>query len=101
MAASPPAPTAGRRSTSARPPPDADEPDAVRARSTTSPTGASRVITLNRPHADNAITTEMGARLTEVLETIAVRTAVRVVDPHRRRRRAPSRSAATCASARA
>ncbi|MFJ4107087.1 enoyl-CoA hydratase/isomerase family protein [Oerskovia enterophila] len=37
------------------------------------------VVTLNRPHADNAITTEMGARLTEVVETIAVRTAVRVV----------------------
>ena len=37
------------------------------------------MITLNRPHADNAITTEMGARLTEVVETIAVRTAVRVV----------------------
>ena len=36
-------------------------------------------ITLNRPHADNAITTEMGARLTDVLETIAVRPAVRVV----------------------
>ena len=36
-------------------------------------------ITLNRPHADNAITTEMGARLTEVLETIAVRSAVRAV----------------------
>ena len=37
------------------------------------------VITLNRPHADNAITTEMGARLTEIVEQIAVRTAVRVV----------------------
>ena len=37
------------------------------------------LITLNRPHADNAITTEMGARLTEIVETIAVRTAVRVV----------------------
>jgi len=37
------------------------------------------VVTLNRPHADNAITTEMGALLTEVVETIAVRTAVRVV----------------------
>jgi enoyl-CoA hydratase len=36
------------------------------------------LITLNRPHADNAITTEMGARLTEVLETIAVQPAVRV-----------------------
>src|SRR3954465_13320726 len=32
------------------------------------------VITLNRPHADNAITTEMGARLTEVVETVAVQT---------------------------
>ena len=40
--------------------------------------GAIVVITLNRPHADNAITTEMGARLTEILETIAVRPAVRV-----------------------
>ena len=37
------------------------------------------LVTLNRPHADNAITTEMGARLTEVIETIAVQTAVRVV----------------------
>jgi enoyl-CoA hydratase/carnithine racemase len=36
-------------------------------------------ITLNRPHADNAITTEMGALLTEVVEDVAVRTAVRVV----------------------
>jgi enoyl-CoA hydratase/carnithine racemase len=36
-------------------------------------------ITLNRPHADNAITTEMGSLLTEVVEEIAVRTAVRVV----------------------
>jgi len=37
------------------------------------------VITLNRPHADNAITTEMGALLTKVVESIAVRTAVRAV----------------------
>jgi len=37
------------------------------------------VITLNRPHADNAITTEMGALLTEIVETIAVRPVVRVV----------------------
>jgi enoyl-CoA hydratase/carnithine racemase len=37
------------------------------------------VITLNRPQADNAITTVMGARLTEIVESIAVRTAVRVV----------------------
>ena len=50
-----------------------------RCSSTTSSDGQIAVITLNRPHADNAITTEMGARLTEVVETIAVRTAVRVV----------------------
>jgi enoyl-CoA hydratase len=37
------------------------------------------LITLNRPHADNAITTEMGVRLTEIVETIAVRPAIRVV----------------------
>src|SRR4051794_9191318 len=41
--------------------------------------GSVALITLNRPHADNAITTEMGARLTEVVETIAVRTAIRAV----------------------
>ncbi len=41
--------------------------------------GRVAVITLNRPHADNAITTRMGARLTEILEEIAVRPAVRVV----------------------
>ena len=40
--------------------------------------GRVAVITLNRPHADNAITTEMGTCLTEILETIAVRPAVRV-----------------------
>ena len=41
--------------------------------------GQVALITLNRPNADNAITTEMGARLTEIVETIAVRPAVRVV----------------------
>jgi enoyl-CoA hydratase len=41
--------------------------------------GRVALITLNRPHADNAITTEMGARLTEIVETIAVRTTIRVV----------------------
>ena len=41
--------------------------------------GQVALITLNRPHADHAITTDMGARLTEVVETIAVRPAVRVV----------------------
>lgn len=37
------------------------------------------VVTLNRPHADNAISTEMGVRLTEILESIAVLPVVRVV----------------------
>ena len=37
------------------------------------------VVTLNRPNADNAITTDMGLHLTEALETVAVRTSVRVV----------------------
>ena len=40
--------------------------------------GRVAVVTLNSP-PDNAITTEMGARLTEVLESIAVLTTVRVV----------------------
>jgi enoyl-CoA hydratase len=39
--------------------------------------GRVAVITLNRPHADNAITTEMGTRLTGILETIAVTTSIR------------------------
>jgi enoyl-CoA hydratase/carnithine racemase len=41
--------------------------------------GRVALVTLNRPHADNAITTEMGALLTGTVETIAVQTAVRVV----------------------
>ena len=40
--------------------------------------GRVAVITLNRPHADNAITTELAAQLIEVLETIAARSSVRV-----------------------
>ena len=40
--------------------------------------GRVAVITLNRPHADNAITTELAARLIEILETIAARASVRV-----------------------
>ncbi|MBK9062923.1 MAG: enoyl-CoA hydratase/isomerase family protein [Acidobacteria bacterium] len=35
------------------------------------------VVTLNRPHADNAITTELAASLIDVLETIAARPSVR------------------------
>ncbi len=39
--------------------------------------GRVAIITLNRPHADNAITTELAAQLIEVLETIAARPSVR------------------------
>ena len=39
--------------------------------------GRVAIITLNRPHADNAITTELVAQLIEILETIAARTSVR------------------------
>ena len=61
--------------------------------------GRVAVVTLNRPHADNAITTEMGARLTEILETIAVRRpSASPSSPEPAN--GPSRSAATCASAR-
>ncbi len=41
--------------------------------------GRVAVVTLNRPGADNAITTEMGALLTTTLEMLAVRIEVRVV----------------------
>ena len=57
---------------------DAEEPDLPVLVEYTQDTRVA-VITLNRPHADNAITTAMGARLTEILETIAVRPAVRAV----------------------
>ena len=40
--------------------------------------GRVAIITLNRPHADNAITTELATQLIEVLETIAARSSVRV-----------------------
>ena len=40
--------------------------------------GCVAIITLNRPHADNAITTELAAQLIEILETIAARSSVRV-----------------------
>ena len=63
--------------------------------------GQVAVITLNRPNADNAITTEMGARLTDVLETIAVRPSVRVAIITGAGKCAPFRSAAICVSERA
>ena len=62
----------------APPAPDAVEPDASVLLDYLADGRVARV-TLNRPHADNAISTEMGALLTEVFEEIAVRTAVRVV----------------------
>ncbi len=40
--------------------------------------GRVAIITLNRPHADNAITTELAAHLIEILETVAARPSVRV-----------------------
>ena len=62
----------------AAPPADAAEPDQPVLLEHSSDDRVA-VITLNRPHADNAITTEMGARLTEILDSIAVRPAVRAV----------------------
>jgi enoyl-CoA hydratase len=62
----------------AAPPADATEPDEP-VLVEYGPDERVAVITLNRSHADNAITTEMGARLTEILESIAVRPAVRAV----------------------
>lgn len=40
--------------------------------------GQVAIVTLNRPHADNAVTTELAAQLIEVLETIDARASVRV-----------------------
>ena len=48
--------------------------------------GAIAVITLNRPAAANAITTEMGVALTEILETIACPAGGPCSNPHRCRR---------------
>jgi enoyl-CoA hydratase len=39
--------------------------------------GRVALITLNRPHADNAVTTALAAQLIEILETIAARPSVR------------------------
>ena len=54
--------------------PEPDQPVLVEYESS----GRVAVITLNRPHADNAITTELAASLIEILETIAARASVRV-----------------------
>ncbi len=60
-----------------RPPENVAEPDELVLVEYVSG-GRIAIITLNRPHADNAITTELAAQLIEVLETIAARPAVRV-----------------------
>jgi len=59
-----------------RPPADVPEPDQLVLVEYVSK-GRIAIITLNRPHADNAITTELAAQLIEVLETIAARPSVR------------------------
>ena len=60
-----------------RPPENVPEPDSLVLVDNVSG-GRVAIITLNRPHADNAITTELAAQLIEVLETIAARPSVRV-----------------------
>ena len=60
-----------------RPPENVPEPDQLVLVEYVSG-GRVAIITLNRPHADNAITTELAAQLIEVLETIAARPSVRV-----------------------
>mgnify|MGYP001826939031 FL=1 len=60
-----------------RPPEDVAEPDELVLVEYVSG-GRIAIITLNRPHADNAITTELSIQLIEVLETIAARPSVRV-----------------------
>ena len=59
-----------------RPPADVPEPDQLVLVEYVSG-GCVATITLNRPHADNAITTELAVQLIEVLETIAARPSVR------------------------
>ena len=60
-----------------RPPLDVAEPDQLVLVEYVSG-GRLAIITLNRPHADNAITTELAAQLIEILETVAARPSVRV-----------------------
>ncbi len=60
-----------------RPPADVPEPDQLVLVEYVSD-GRVAIVTLNRPHADNAITTELAAQLIEILETIAARPSVRV-----------------------
>ena len=59
------------------PPSDAAEPEQLVLVEYVSG-GRVALVTFNRPHADNAISTELAASLIEVLETIAARVSVRV-----------------------
>jgi enoyl-CoA hydratase len=59
-----------------RPPLDVAEPEQLVLVEYVSD-GRVAIITLNRPHADNAITTELAAQLIEILETVAARPSVR------------------------
>jgi enoyl-CoA hydratase/carnithine racemase len=59
-----------------RPPTSSEEPEQLVLVEYVSG-GRVAVITLNRPHADNAITTALAAQLIEILETIATRPSVR------------------------
>ena len=60
-----------------RPPEDVPEPEQLVLLEFVQE-GRVALITLNRPHADNAITTELAVQFIEVLETIAARPSVRV-----------------------
>ncbi len=60
-----------------RPPLDEPEPDQLVLVDYVSDARIA-IITLNRPHADNAVTTALAAQLIEILETIAARPSVRV-----------------------
>ncbi len=60
-----------------RPPLDVSEPEQLVLIEYVSG-GRVAIITLNRPHADNAVTTELSRQLIEVLETIAARPSVGV-----------------------
>jgi enoyl-CoA hydratase len=60
-----------------RPPLDVEEPEQLVLEEYVS-NGRAAIITLNRPHADNAITTALAAQLIEILETVAARPSVRV-----------------------
>lgn len=61
-----------------RPPLNESEPEQLVLLDVVS-SGRVAIITFNRPHADNAITTELAAQGIEALETVAARTSIRCV----------------------